>query len=137
MTRVHPTEPAPEHPDRPAFDGLASRLARAIDPMLRPVTVAAVAVEDLDAIAVVHGADAVHALDAAWNERLRALAPAPAAVFAAGPGEAVVALPASTPDLRTAVPRSAGRASRSSRSPARPSGCAPRWARRRLTPARP
>jgi EAL domain-containing protein (putative c-di-GMP-specific phosphodiesterase class I)/GGDEF domain-containing protein len=103
VTRVHPTEPAPEHPDRPAFDGLASRLARAIDPMLRPVTVAAVAVEDLDAIAVVHGADAVRALDAAWNERLRALAPAPAAVLAAGPGEAVVALPASTPDLRTAV----------------------------------
>ncbi|MFM8641625.1 MAG: hypothetical protein ACKOEP_02145, partial [Phycisphaerales bacterium] len=103
MTRVHPTEPASAPPDRPATDGLASRLARAIDPMLRPVTVAAVLVEDLDAIAVVHGADAVHALDAAWNERLRALAPAPAAVFTAGPGEAVVALPAATPDLRTAV----------------------------------
>ncbi|MFM8816639.1 MAG: hypothetical protein ACKOHI_01945, partial [Phycisphaerales bacterium] len=60
MTRVHPTEPASAPPDRPSPDGLASRLARAIDPMLRPVTVAAVAVEDLDAIAVVHGADAVH-----------------------------------------------------------------------------
>jgi hypothetical protein len=74
--------------------------------MLRPVTVAAVVVEDLDAVAVVHGADAVRALDAAWNERLRALAPAPAAVFTAGPGEAVVALPASSPDLGQDAPPS-------------------------------
>ena len=82
---------------------MAGRLARAIEPMLRPVTVAAVAVEDLDAVAVVHGTDSLRALEAAWTERLRALAPPPAVVMPAGCGEAVVALPASTPDLRTAI----------------------------------
>jgi len=102
VTRVTParTVPAPSLRDDAS---LPDRLAHAIAPMLRPVTVAAVAIEDLDAVEAVHGADAVRALDATWIARLRALAPPPAAVLATGPGEAIVALPASTPDLRVAI----------------------------------
>jgi len=102
VNRVPSADPLTASSDRDDED-LSARLGRAVAPMLRPVTVAAVAIEDLDAVEAVHGTDAVRALGATWNARLRALAPAPAAVFPTSPGEAIVALPASTPDLRVAI----------------------------------
>lgn len=83
-------------------------LERALASMHRPVTLAVLALDDAPAVAAIDGFEALRELDAAWVARLRSLVPEQAALVPGPRGEAVVALPGSTPDVRALLASMSG-----------------------------
>jgi EAL domain-containing protein (putative c-di-GMP-specific phosphodiesterase class I)/ActR/RegA family two-component response regulator len=83
-------------------------LERALADMPRPVTIAVLTLDDAPAIAAIDGFEALRELDASWVARLRSLVPEQGAIFPGPRGEAVVALPGSTPDVRALLASMSG-----------------------------
>ena len=83
-------------------------LERAIVGMPRPVTLAVLSLDDAPAIAAIDGFEALRELDAAWVARLRSLVPEQGTLVPGPRGEAVVALPGSTPDARALLASMSG-----------------------------
>lgn len=89
-------------------DHAASLLTAALRRAERPVAVALVALQGADSLNAVEGPEALQTFEHAWLQRVRALAPDALAVASIGPGEAVLVLPPSTPQVRALLAALAG-----------------------------
>ncbi len=93
----------PASTSAPSGEPALAALERAVHAAHRPVTVAALALDDAAALAAVEGAEALRELDESWRGRLRGLLPDQATLIPGIRGEATVVLPGSTPDLRATI----------------------------------
>lgn len=104
LARTRPATPSSPHVATPALDDLL----RPLGACTRPVTVALVGLLDTAAIAAAAGCSAAQQVEALWAQRVHALAQDALVATPIGPGEVLVVLPPSTPQIRAVLAALAG-----------------------------